>query len=304
MSIVKLDPDWSEWGQIVLQAYGGEMRIPSEVLSCVVYIGVASRAGVFAPRGTGFIAKVVRDGIPAYYLVTADHVRRKLLKKFAIRVNNANGVSEVRESVDRPRWWTHPTDKTVDVAVYPCSLWELPFSAFPTTDFVTDADFQKNKQTLGVGIGDEVFIVGLFREMAGQTQITPIVRCGHFAMRATERIETDNYGDALFHLVEAFTTAGLSGSPVFVQETIFFRYLPPGSDALSLRPAMAVGRARLLGLIHGMIPIETIIELKGKVRNEKQAWNSGLSTVVPSDKILEVINQPELIEYEKTIERQ
>jgi hypothetical protein len=47
----------------------------------------------------------------------------------------------------------------------------------------------------------------------------------------------------------------------------------------------------LLGLVHGYYPIEEI----------KQVWHSGISMVVPSTKILEILNQPKLLEYEQKI---
>ncbi len=282
----------------------GEMRVPEIVLRCVLYLGNATDNGTFNAKGTGFIVDVERsDGIPAHYLVTADHVRRGLRddKNFAIRINDAEGKAQLLRSPRAFKWWRHPSDKSVDAAIYPWSLRDYPFASFPMERFVTERQLQQTKSTQGIGIGDEIFIVGLFRKMAGRARITPIVRTGHIAMKASEPILTKNYGEARLHLVEAFSTAGLSGSPVFVHETVYFPYYDMEMQKQSV--AMTLGKTHLLGLLHGTIPIETIVELAGAVSDPNQKWHSGISMVVPSEQLLEIFNQPGLIEYEKKVDR-
>ena len=126
-------------------------------------------------------------------------------------------------------------------------------------------------------------------------------------MMPIERIATKNYGAALYYLVEVFSTAGLSGSPVFVNETVYFTYsgtrpraYPENQDTHPV--AMAVGPTHCLGLVHGMMPIETVIELAGEA-DPLQRWHSGISMVVPASKILEIINQPRLVQYEASVEQ-
>jgi hypothetical protein len=304
-----LDPDPSMCSGIVLTPCEGEMRVPDIALSCVVYIGEATAKGTFKARGTGFIGVVERPEEPArLYLITADHVRRGLLndRNFAIRINDRQGKAQILRSPTAFQWWPHLTDKSVDAAVFPWMHPEFPIAAFPSSRFVTEENLRFNKLSdPGIGIGDEVYIIGLFRKMAGRNKITPIVRHGHIAMMATEHISTRGYSNSYLHLVEAFSTAGLSGSPVFVNETVYFPYqgsrpraYADESGPMYTSVAMAVGPTHILGLIHGMMPVETMVELAGDVSDPKQKWNSGISLVVPSTKILEIINQPELIEYE------
>ena len=70
-----------------------------------------------------------------------------------------------------------------------------------------------------LGVGDEVFIAGLFTRAIGQARNLPIIRMGTVAMMPDEKI--------LFHkkmidayLIESRSIGGLSGSPVFIRETI------------------------------------------------------------------------------------
>jgi hypothetical protein len=306
-----LDPDPAMCSGIVLRAREGEMRIPDVVLKSVVYLGNATDKGIFKAIGTGFFAAILRSREqPTFYLVTADHVRRGLVndQNFAIRLNDGDGKAQILRSPTTFKWWRHPTDKSVDAAVYPWTFREFPFASFPFARFVTEELHQYRRDSdPGIGIGDEIFIVGLFRKLAGQTRITPIVRHGHLAMMPIEPISTENYGDGLYYLVEAFSTAGLSGSPVFVNETVYFEYRGSRPRAYPERGdihpvGMAVGPTHCLGLVHGIMPIETIVELAGKA-DPAQKWHSGISMIVPASKILEIINQPKLIEYEEVVQR-
>jgi hypothetical protein len=195
----------------------------------------------------------------------------------------------------------------VDAAVYPWTIRDVPFASFPFSRFVK-AEHHKYlmDSNPGIGIGDEIFITGLFRKLAGQTRITPIVRHGHIAMMPQEPIPTANYGAGFYYLVEAFSTAGLSGSPVFVNETVYFEYRGSRPRAFPenqniARVAQAVGPTHCLGLVHGLMPIETMVELGGKADSD-QKWHSGISMVVPATQILEIVNQPKLIEYEATMD--
>jgi len=123
------------------------MRVPDSALRSVVYIGNGGASKPFHAIGTGFIVHVKREnGLTAHYLVTAEHVREGLDndRQFSIRLNDSAGKQQVLESPPYPQWWKHPTDKTVDAAVYPWGLREFPFTAFPTERFLTQKDSEIN----------------------------------------------------------------------------------------------------------------------------------------------------------------
>lgn len=276
-----------------------EMRVPDIARTAVVYLG-RLLAGGFSAVGTGFLVEHRRtdSGIIVQYLVTADHVRRALGKahQFAIRMNDGSGRAQNILSPTWLKWLTHKTDKTIDAAIYPWRLKpaKYPYDLFPTTRFVADNDFAE----VGLGPGDEIFIVGLFRNWAGKDRISPIVRMGHLAMVADERIPTSNYGDTSVHLVEALSLRGLSGSPVFVRETVGFH--AQGTGVYKQDAALALGNStHLLGLLHGYMPVKVEHEILGS--DPRQAWHSGISMVVPASKILAIINQQEVIDYEKAM---
>jgi hypothetical protein len=213
--------------------------------------------------------------------------------RFTIRLNRENGRAGEMRSQGHFNWWTHPDDPSVDAAVYPWGPRGARFKLFPAERFVT----QEIANTRMIGIGDEVYVVGLFRKWSGRTRISPMVRTGHIAMMANERMPTAKYGDAFMHLIEAFSLAGFSGSPVFVHETISIEM--PGPHAPDDSPFLCgTGNIYLLGLLHGHLPIRVAEELAG-TKDKSQMWHTGISQVVPANQILEILNQPKLLEYEK-----
>lgn len=263
------------------------MRIPDDLTDCTIFVspdyGVSAESRRFG--GTAFFISVP-DGTQSsgqrICLVTARHVGENLnAKKFTIRQNTTKGGSEWIEVEANVTWWFHPDDTAADVALLSFSIpphSDLKAKIIPSSMFATDDDFASGK----IGLGSEVSIVGLFTQMAGTTRNFPIVRSGNIAMLPTERVETERYGPADLHLIDATSVNGLSGSPVFVARQI-------GTDyAYSL-----------LGLIHGHydVPAKKKDGLCNRaVPTEDILVNIGVSMVVPARKILEVANHPRLVE--------
>ena len=133
----------------------------------------------------------------------------------------------------------HPTErKYVDAAVTFFSpsythLSQLEVEHVPVGMF---ADEKVIKQR-HIGVGDEVFITGLFTKVQETTKNIPIVRTGTVAMIPGEKIP---FGDNLIeaYLVEARSIGGLSGSPVFVRETLGVSLIDPEKMPTAIyRPA-------------------------------------------------------------------
>jgi hypothetical protein len=102
------------------------MRVPDELLHCVLFIGVKDARGRFIPRATGFVGAIEDLGQTWSCLVTAEHVVAGLLAKgheIWIRTNlRGAGAEEMR--IDPECWIFSPTEQgkpLTDVAV--CPLW-------------------------------------------------------------------------------------------------------------------------------------------------------------------------------------
>jgi len=266
-----------------------DMRVPDEVRECVVYLGLPVIAPdgreMMRPKGTAFFVAVPSqeiEGTTYVYLVTAKHVARAVQdREFFVRVNDKDGRAVLIRS-GGARWWFHATDESADVAVL---AWAPPefveHKRIPTGMFLTD----ETVRSRSIGTGDEVFITGLFVHLAGSQRNVPIVRMGNIAMMPDEPVPTE-MGMIDAYLIEARSIGGLSGSPAFVRETV----------------PMGIGAFYLLGLMHGHwdIPPETRDdEMRTDVEDALGKVNMGIAVVVPAKKILEVLNQPRLVEKRK-----
>jgi hypothetical protein len=274
------------------------MRIADEFLKCVAFIAEVTHQDTAGKtldhQATGFIVTVpsVILGVAYPFLVTAKHSAKALIgRDLAIVINNkSGGVSSV--SVMGSSWYTHPTDETVDAVVIPCIL----DSQLEVASIRTDASFlgKELMREKRIGVGDEVFTVGLFTPVVGQKRTTPVVRYGNIAMIPEEPIQVDS-GFAEVYLIEARSLGGLSGSPVFVRQTLA---IDGGLDGRGKERSLcgASSECLLLGLMHGHWDIrESDLNKPSFVHDRQRGVNLGIAVVVPAHKILEIINQPSLV---------
>lgn len=264
------------------------MLVPDEVRQCVVFVGfpdIENGQHVAHFTGTAFIVAIESEAVGNYfhYLVTARHIVEPLAsKQFLVRVNTKDGKSIIVVSEAETQWWVHPSDDSVDVAVIPFTPPEqVVYKPIPISRFLSD-DVIRNRS---IGTGDEVFMAGLFIPVAGSARNLPIVRMGSVAMMPNELVPTQTWGDIEAYLIEARSIGGLSGSPAFVRATVKGQH----------------GEFYLLGLMHGHWDIppsakndEAVID-----SDEYGLVNMGIAIVVPAKKILEVLNQPELVRIRK-----
>src|SRR5579863_9118097 len=130
----------------------------------------------------------------------------------------------------------------------------------------------------GIGIGDEIFMTGLFINHAGQNQNIPILRIGNIAMMAREPLDSGE--EAI--LIEARSIGGLSGSPAFANISGVRRgKVHTGEDDC----------VYLLGIVVGHW--EGGMEVD--IATQDHRVNRGIGIVVPATKILEVIQQDAVI---------
>jgi hypothetical protein len=272
-----------------------DMRVPDQVRKTVLFVGLPEMPEP-EYRGTGFIVTVPGENKNHFaFMVTARHVAEKLAgKDFYIRVNKKDGTTaEMRGRPDNP-WWYHPSEKEyVDAAVTlfaPARLSELDVEQVPIAMFADDTKIA----THGIGIGDEVFITGLFTKVVETTRNIPVVRTGNVAMIPGEKIPFgDSYIDA--YLIESRSIGGLSGSPVFVRPTIT---MTGQNDKGELMMLAGVGQFYLFGSMIGHWEIP-----KDFTTTQQEAVNMGIAPIVPAQKIKEILLQPKLVEFMKKIDK-
>ncbi|HEY3462750.1 MAG TPA: hypothetical protein VGK62_04765 [Gaiellaceae bacterium] len=259
------------------------MLVPDEMRKCVAFL-YYRRSGQIKAAGTGFFVGWPTDGEnAAMMLVTAHHVIDGIRRHsddgdVLIRLNTTDGGSTlIAAAIDE---WFHPR-ADLDCAVL---FWQPPQEAHIDVRFwLLRTDHAAQFAQEGIGIGDEVFMVGLFRNHLGRDRNEPIIRVGNIAAMPTDPIQTQAYGEMRAVLVEARSIGGLSGSPVFVH--LGFSRLREG-QIMQWRPSdNTVGPFVLLGLVHGhWDALETQVDLLGDAK-----INMGVGIVVPIGDVIDAI---------------
>jgi len=233
------------------------------------------------------------------YLVTAKHVIEKLRPRAIdgrvyVRVNlRDDGAQLVPSPIEH--WFFHPDDASLDVAVLP---WAPPaervvFLTIPSRMTVTNEIIEKE----AIGPGDEVFITGLFVSHYGEQRNLPIIRIGNIALMPEEPVQTREFGLIDAYLIECRSIGGLSGSPVFVHLAEF--------RLVDKEVQMKAGGFYWLGLVHGHwdLKVPDIDTLFGDLFSTQQV-NMGIAIVVPALKVMEVIDQAEIVEHRRKVEEE
>jgi hypothetical protein len=299
------------------------MRVPDEFLKCVAFISRREQRDggeYFRFIGTGFFVSVPsrrQQDAHFHYFVTAKHVVDAILNHpFAVRVNATDGLTRNiwgdlhGASV---KWWFHPTEEqSVDVAV---ALWDITLEedirTIPVEAFLSS---KEEIDDCGIGPGDQVFFPGCFTLLTGQERNYRLVRTGNIAMMPGEpipHVKVGNSGSAEVegYLIEARSIGGLSGSPVFVRETVSAtaKVINTKTNKEMEKNIAVLGEPHLLGLAQGHWNVKPEDKNSVIIRPDSDSLhrvNLGISIVVPASKILEVINHQELIEIINRSEEQ
>jgi hypothetical protein len=291
------------------------MRISNKLLKTV---GFVSRyepddesGSRLAFRATAFIVGVTMEGnVGLAHLVTAKHNVEQILPGEAVITMMAKDGESLSLRTGDQKWFYHPEEKdSVDVAVMPFGsvrFDDYDIEWIPEWMFATDERIEEFQ----IGLGDEVFIIGLFTRFFGSTKLTPIVRTGNIAMMPEDRVKVDGFEPMEAYLAEGRSIGGLSGSPAFVRNTVKMTM----QTAEGKITAMAgLGDSHLLGLVHGHWRVKTATPANpnsappdptpapapAPSTTQAEIVNMGVSIIVPAKKILEVLYHPELVELRK-----
>lgn len=267
------------------------MLIPDDVRKCVAFVGLKLADGTFRLAGSVFFLGRDKPGEPQadpVYAVTARHVidgiRGTGVEDIWLRLNLKDGDAKWFQTRIND-WFSHPIDQSIDVSILKTGL-DTAFDhlVFPYSLCITDEKMNENE----VGLGDEVFITGMFRHHHGTRRNIPIVRVGNIACMTEEKITTKSFGEMDAYLVEARSIGGLSGSPVFLNLGI--------ARIINQQMKFASGSQiyYLFGLVHGHYDVEAgeIDSLETEDRSDSESHdrvNTGIAMVVPFRNIDSVI---------------
>ena len=238
--------------------------------------------------GTAFFVTVFsgNEGA-AMYAVTARHIidNSARLGPLFVRMNTMEGYVDLE--TQQSEWTCHPSTDVAAIRVRSlpvgADLRSMGLDMLLTDKMVTEHL---------VGAGDEIFFTGLFSEHPGRQRVQPIMRFGNLSMMPYEPIRVKDLSVASeidAYLVEARSWGGHSGSPAFV-------YYPPDRFGHSISVAPTGLPVFLLGLVHGHYDIKSDVSFTGDFLGKGEVpVNAGMAVVVPSQKIIDVLMDDDLV---------
>lgn len=295
-------------------------RIHDNYLDCTFYMYadvVAAKEGSLY-GGTGFFVGVASRHSDRVHLYAVTN--RHLIdgKNLALRVNTKSGTHEAIPTSDA-NWIRHPSE---DVAVMPVLDLDAQFRwhFVDTREFVT----RELSAKLGIGPGDETYMVGRLTKASGRQRNTPVVRFGNIAMVSSldEKIAHPKYGAQESYLVECRSLSGFSGSPVFVisssplwLDEIFKLVLKDRYVSTTSLPILRIpGRIAgpfiagqcgpfFLGIDWGHVPLWKPIfeqdQLTPATDNRQFEANTGIAAVTPAWCILDLLEREDFVKNRK-----
>ena len=257
---------------------------------------------ISGPDGTGVIVSRESASLPGLrhlYAVTNHHisVRGNLSM---VRLNTTDGKS--RRLAFEPEEWTF-LGNGHDIAVIDITdevTQSDEISAIPETMFVTDEFISR----VDLGLGEDVFMVGMFADFSNSERNAPFSRFGNLSRMADPRtpIKCGGYGPRASHVVDMRSRTGFSGSPVWVFRTPsgdLEGIIEDGGWNLDTWNNLFV---RLLGVHCGQFPEmvkaskSASAEIHGdQIKEGDELWiPGGMTVVVPACCISELLNSPSL----------
>lgn len=270
------------------------MRVSDELKTCVCFLAIRFPDGSYEYTGTAFfvsVPSVSHSSISHVYIVTAKHCIEKAKETYDnlhVRLNSFPGETDFENEADYvqvPTDWIYPDDEAIDVAIRPFALPQDAVNYLPLHQnmFLTD----EKMNAYNVGIGDDVFLMGLFTQHAGKNKNLPIVRSGIIAAMPEEPLEDAKLEKPYTaYLIEIRSIGGLSGCPVFLRIN---RSL---NSSASVEPEHG---ELLLGLIRGHWDL-TKDSILIHFPDDEVDINSGIAIVTPIQEVVSLLYSKELSE--------
>lgn len=262
--------------------------------------GIHPKTGeIRGPGGSGVIvARRSDDNVFAhYYAVTNWHVA-KMLGNSIIRLNMLDGQTRLLEF--SPEEWCHIPASDDLAAIDITDHLDLAIDdvvPVPEREGFVDLEFMKK---FNLGFGEDIFMLGMFANSAGEDINLPVARFGNISRLADERAPIEQWTGASrpCHLTDMRSRTGFSGSPVFVYRTPSAELLDVHEHGWGMHPIQNYF-LKLLGVHCGQFS-ETIEATKAKaeargdpiVEGDGLESPSAMNTVAPAWSITELLDQP------------
>lgn len=215
-----------------------------------------------------------------------------------LRMNRV-GMEPVDLPVDPDAWVEHnDTDAALALVEWP----DHADHVFVPTEMIADSDYASGRTGVNgpplVGLGDNVFLVGLFTQHAGsEERIQPIVRFGQLSRMPDDQVriklDPQTEVDVYAYLVETKSWGGQSGSPAFVHYAPDRLHTGAGGNLMM----NTVLPPKLLGIVHGHFHDTGEVRADDPYLDEPPLignvkLNTGIAIVIPAQAIIDLLPTP------------
>lgn len=272
-------------------------RIPDNRLDIAVYFypDIGSAKDGDDAGGCGFWFSHPFPSLPnrhALCVVTNRHVIEKCR---AVRLNRIDGKPAERIDIEPENVFPHNGQHDLAIAFIGLDPSLHQFNHVPSELCLTMAKADGYK----IGIGDDVYMIGRFIGHDGRVHNEPTARFGHISAGNRPMVNVDAGFEEDSYAVEMKSKRGYSGAAVMVYATPHTRIFkhPRPDDKQSFE--------FLLGILWGQISEKRPLrDADGKeIRGPYVTEFSGLSGVVPAWHLLHLMQQPEVQDYMKELEK-
>lgn len=269
------------------------MRIPDDIRDCVGFVGTRGHDKVMRYRGTAFLLSVQCDDrsldFRPHYLVTAKHCLERVQGPLFVRLNTKDGTVVCEELKPKDDWYIG--ENGADVAVLrfnpPASA---AYRALPREMLITPQLLQQSH----VGIGDELFVTGLFTYHHGEQRNLPVLRSGMIAAMPEEPLQDQDTGERYqAYLAEMRSVGGgVSGSPVFIA-------LPDDHTTTAQTDAREkIFRFYVLGIIRGHWDVHTR-NAAVDFDQETGQRHVGMTIVTPIGELSTILDREDIVNAQR-----
>ena len=264
------------------------MRTPDLMKDSVCFLSI-EESGQAKYGGTAFFIRIAVETSVFDYLVTARHCVERAASRgsrLSCRVNTDEGSTRAIPLPEKDEW---TLSETADIAVVRFEdHHDLQISLIPGVMFLTDDQIIKE----GIGIGDELFLMGLFTQRQGTLRNIPIIRSGIIAAMPEEPIFNESTGQTYnAYLIEARSIGGLSGSPVFMAYPKRGIQMHPPPRGFNFMTHEMV----LLGVVRGHWDLKSKASSSDFLGDEDSRLNMGIAIVTPIEELTQLLKTERLI---------
>lgn len=260
--------------------FSQEINFYDELKNSIIYVYAKNLKGQYIPWGTAFIISYKKPDLKDVnfkYVITAKHV---VLDNDSLQNDSIffrlNKIGESYEIVGIKKNISNKNqniffhlDESVDLAVIPVTIGnDVKYESIPIDAFY----FKSQLSSDGISVGTETFFSGLYSHYHGYKKNNPIVRFGKISLIPDEKILFNNvFTDVI--LCETTGFPGNSGSPMMI------KYKKGNIEHM-----------RLIGVVSYKYNETNKIGDKKSIMIE----NSGITAIVPSEYIMQILELPKL----------